>query len=111
MNIVLGESLTFDFPTHNPITGQVSDADFLPTCQVFENTTDIPILTPAVTKRLGQTGDYRVSFVTSAVNGFEVDKSYNVIVAATVAGITAKARIASFILEAAVIAIAAHFKT
>lgn len=100
----INETITRDFTTHNPVTGNVSDADFLPTCQVFEDATDIPILTPVVTKRVGLTGDYRLTFVASAANGFEVDKSYNVIVTATVAGVTAKATLESFNLEAAEVA-------
>ena len=99
MSYKLDESITLDFTTSNPITGQVQDADIIPTAQVFENTIDVPILTPAVVKRATLTGDYRLTFLTSAANGFEVDKSYNVIVEATVAGVTAKARIASFNLE------------
>lgn len=102
--ITLGQAITRDFTCHNPLTGQVSDTDVLPTSQVFEDATDIAILTPAVTKRVGLTGNYRLTFVASAANGFEVDKSYNVIVTATVAGITAKSRIASFNLEAAEVA-------
>jgi hypothetical protein len=95
----LNEPITLDFTTHNPLTGQVQDADVLPTCQVFEDTTDIPIITPVVTKRVGQTGDYRLTFITSPANGFEVGKSYNVIVSATVGGITAKAELESFNIE------------
>jgi len=100
----LGESITLDLTTHNPTTGQMQDTDVLPTSQVFEDATDIAILTPAVTKRVGLTGDYRLTFVASAANGFEVDKSYNVIVEATVEGITAKATLESFNLEAAEVA-------
>jgi hypothetical protein len=96
----LNESITLDFTCHNAGTGQVSDADFLPTCQVFEDTTDIPIITPVVTRRVGQTGDYRLTFITSPANGFEIGKSYNVIVEATVGGVTAKAELESFNLEA-----------
>ena len=106
----LGESITLDFTTHNPATGQVQDADFLPTSEVFENDTDVAILTPVVTKRVGALGNYRLTFVASTANGFEVDKAYNVIVSATVAGVTAKARVASFNLDAAVLPAAAHFK-
>lgn len=95
----LGESITLDFTTHNPITGQVQDADLLPTCQVFEDATDIPILIPAVTKRVGEIGDYRLTFVASTANGFEVNKSYNVIAEATVVGVTAKVKLESFNLE------------
>ena len=105
----LGDSITLDFTTHNPITGQVQDADALPASEVFEDATDTPILTPTVTKRVGLTGDYRMTFVASAANGFEVDKSYNVIVTATAAGITAKARIASFNLESLAF-VPAHFE-
>ena len=100
----LGQTITKDFTTHNPVTGQVQDADVIPTSEVFEDATDIAILTPAVTKRVGSTGDYRLTFIASAADGFEVDKSYNVIVTATVAGVTAKSRIASFNLEAAEVA-------
>lgn len=98
MDIAIGDSVTLDFTTTNPLTGQVSDTDFLPTCDVFKNTTDVPLISPIVGKRVGFTGDYRVSFDATVANGFTADKSYNVIVTATVAGIRAKAPIASFIL-------------
>lgn len=97
--IQLDQTITKDFTCHNPTNGQVQDADIIPTCEIFENTTDVPILTPVVTKRAILIGDYRVTFVTSAANGFELGKSYNIIVTATVAGITAKSRIASFEIE------------
>ena len=93
---ILNETITLDFTTHNPLTGNIQDADFLPTCQVFEDTTDIPLITSVATKRVGQTGDYRVTFITSPANGFEIGKSYNVIAEATVGGITAKASLESF---------------
>lgn len=98
MDVLLGQPVSLDFTTHDPLTGQVTDADVLPTCEVFENQTDAPILTPVVTKRTGKTGNYRVTFDATIANGFEVGKSYNVIAEATVNGITAKGRIASFIL-------------
>ena len=100
----LDEAITLDFTTHNPLTGMVQDTDVLPSAAVFEDATDIPILTPTVVKRAALTGNYRVTFTASAVNGFEVDKSYNVISEATVAGVTAKARIASFNLDSNVVA-------
>lgn len=104
MDVTLGRSPTIDFTTHNPITGAVSDADALPTCEVFEDNVDVAIVAPTVVKRTGKTGDYRVTFDATAANGFEVDKSYNVIVQATVAGVTAKSRIASFIITTSVVA-------
>ena len=79
MEVIIGQSPTVDFTVTDPLTGQVSDADFLPTCDVFENTTDTPLLSPAVVKRVGHLGDYRVSFDATIANGFEVGKSYNVV--------------------------------
>jgi len=95
----LGDIITFDFTTHNPSTGMVSDADALPTCEVFEDDNDTEILSPVVSKRTGKTGNYRVSIETSTANGFEVGKSYNVIVATTVNLVSAKARVAVFVLD------------
>ncbi len=95
----LNDNITLDFTTHNPTTGEVSDADSLPTCEVFEEANDTPILTPIVTRRSGKTGDYRVTFLADSANGFEENKSYNVIATGVVGGKTAKARIASFSLE------------
>jgi hypothetical protein len=107
----LGDRITFDFTTHNPITGQITDADVIPTCEVFEDDTDIPILTPTVVKRVAKTGNYRLTFLSSAANGFELGKSYNVIVSATVAGTTAKARVGSFAIEEFMAASPASFRT
>jgi len=109
MNVILGRIVTLDFTTHDPLSGQVSDADVLPTCEVFEDNTDIPILTPLVTKRTAKTGNYRVTFTASTANGFEIGKSYNVISEATVNSITAKARIAAFIITSGVAVSTAHF--
>ena len=93
----IGDTLTFDFTVHNPSNGSVSDADSLPTCEVFEDLNDTPILTPVVVKRSGRVGDYRVSF--STATGFAVGNSYNVVATVVVSSITAKARIASFVLD------------
>lgn len=104
MDVALGQSPTIDFTTHNPVTGMVSDADVLPTCEVFEDTTDVALAAPTVVKRTGKTGNYRVTFAATAANGFEVDKAYNVVVQATVGGVTAKSRIATFIIPTSVVA-------
>lgn len=103
MSYQLEQAITIDFTTHNPDTAEVSDADVLPTCQVFEDTTDVPILTLAAVKRVGQTGDYRVSFTPTAADGFEAGKTYNVVATATVNGKSAKARILVFNIEAVVV--------
>jgi len=95
----LGDTITLDFTTHNPFTGAVQNTDSLPTCEVFEDDNDSAILTPSVTKRVGKIGNYRVSIEATALNGFEIGKSYNVIVSATVNSISAKSRISSFTLD------------
>jgi hypothetical protein len=99
MEVTINQTATIDFTLSNPTTGQVQDADFLPTCQIFESTNDSPLLTPMVVKRIGQIGDYQITFIASASNGFIVGTAYNVVVEATVAGVTDKAVINSFILQ------------
>ena len=86
----LGDLITFDFTTHNPSTGMVQDADSLPTCKVFKDDNDSAILIPTVIKRIGETGDYKVSIEGTVGNGFEVGRTYNVIVSVTVNFISAK---------------------
>ena len=95
----LGDMITLDFTTHNPSTGMVQDADLLPICEVFDGDIDAPILTPTVTKRTGQIGDYRVSIETTIGNGFGVGRTYNVIASAVVNAVSAKARIGIFVLD------------
>lgn len=78
---------TFDVVTHDPDTGSVHDADSVPVYDVFEDANDTPILSAqATTKRTSKTGNYRGTFTVSAANGFEADKSYNVVASATVTG-------------------------
>ena len=99
MNPKLSETIYLDFIT-NDDTGAAADADTLPTCKVFEDANDTPILTPAVTKRVGETGNYRVAVACTADNGFEVRKSYSVVIAATVGGVAAKTVLDNFQLAA-----------
>jgi hypothetical protein len=95
----LNDIITLDFTTHNSFTGAVQDTDLIPTCEIFEDDNDSAILTPTVTKRVGKTGNYRISIEATIGNGFEIGKSYNVIISATVNGISAKSRIESFVLD------------
>mgnify|MGYP001615774847 CR=1 FL=1 len=81
MELKLGETGYFDFPTHNS-TGEVADASVV-ACEVFEDANDTPIITPTPIKRTGKTGNYRVQIDATTANGFEVNKSYNVVAAAT----------------------------
>jgi hypothetical protein len=96
MNPELEETIYCDFITSSPTTGAAADADSTPTCEVFEDATDTAILSPTVVKRTGKTGNYRVPVVCSAANGFEAAKSYNVVVAATVGAVAAKAVVQTF---------------
>jgi hypothetical protein len=96
MNPIIEETIYVDFITSLPSTGAAADADATPVCEVFEDATDTAILSPTVAKRTGKTGDYRVPIICSAANGFESPKSYNVVVAATVGGVAAKAVVSTF---------------
>lgn len=79
--------VTFDVTIHDPDTGGIHAADSAPVYDVFEDTNDTPILSAqSTTVRSGKTGDYRGTFTCSAANGFEVDKSYNVVVSGTITG-------------------------
>lgn len=92
MRVPIDEVVTFDVVTHNPFTGDVSDADSAPTFAVYEDTTDTDIgVGGNMTKRTSLTGNYRGSFTASAANGFEAGKWYSVIVSATVVSTSAKA--------------------
>ncbi len=95
MNPKLEETIVLDFITSSA-TGAAVDADSLPTAAVYEDTTDVSILSPTIAKRTSLTGNYRASIACTAANGFEAGKSYNVIVSATIGGIAAKAKIGSF---------------
>ncbi len=97
----LGVTVTLDFVTTTPTTGAAASASAT-TVNVFEDANDTAILTPSATERSGQTGNYRVQVACTTANGFEVGKSYNVVVTATVGGVSAKAVIANFVILPAV---------
>lgn len=102
MTPYLDESIVIDFITNNA-SGAAIDADSTPTCQVFEDANDTAILSPTVTKRTSQTGDYRVTIACTSANGFEVSKSYNIVAAATVGGTAGKQVIGTFQVRSATI--------
>ncbi len=101
MEVKLGETIYLDFTTHDPATGAVSDADALPTFEVFENDIDSELAVPdaVIAKRTAKTGDYRISLLCTVANGFEAGKSYNVIASAAVSGVTAKGGVATFVVR------------
>lgn len=93
----LGQTITLDFATSSPTTGDASSASAT-TIRVFEDANDTAILTPTATERTSQTGNYRVQVDCTTANGFEVGKSYNVVASVTVSGVSAKAVLATFVL-------------
>ncbi len=95
----LADQITLDFTVHLPTTGAVSDADALPTVEIWEDDTDTTLAGGTVTKRVGKTGNYRVAVAATAANGFEVGKSYNVVVTVIAGTITAKAVVGSFFID------------
>lgn len=94
MNIVLEATYTPGFTTL-AASGAAADADSLPTCAVYEDTTSTAIVTPTVVNLA--TGVYVVAIPCTAVNGFEAGKTYNVVISATIGGVAAKAKVAQFV--------------
>jgi hypothetical protein len=95
----LADTITLDFTVHLPTTGAVSDADALPTVEIWEDETDTTLAGGTVTKRVAKTGNYRVAIIATTANGFEVGKSYNVVVTVIAGTVTAKAVIGSFFID------------
>lgn len=102
MYVELGSTHCVDFATHSPTTGAATNADSTPTVEVFEGNNDTPVVSPTPAQRTARAGHYKVDVVATTANGFEVGKTYNVVVAATVGGITARAAVARFVVTTAV---------
>jgi hypothetical protein len=95
----MDEAYVKDFTIHNPGTGANVDADSTPSCFVYEDTTVAAILTPTVVKRGSLTGQYYISMTISAANGFEINRNYNVVIQATVGGVTVRTVVDSFCVD------------
>lgn len=102
MYVELGSTHCVDFTTHSPTTGAATNADSTPTVEVFEGSNDTPVVSPTPAQRTARTGHYKADVVATTANGFEVGKTYNVVVAATVGGITARFVAARFVITTAV---------
>jgi len=85
-DVILGENLTFSICTHDPDTGELTDADSAPAYRVYEDETATPILTGNMAKLddAGTTGFYTEQIACTEGNGFEANKSYNIYITATV---------------------------
>jgi hypothetical protein len=93
----LGDTAYFGFCTHNPATGAVADASSTPTCEIFEeNSASAMAYVPTVAQRGSITGEYEVPVVVTAGNGFSAGKNYNVVISATVVGVTGKKVVGTF---------------
>ncbi|MBN1590946.1 MAG: hypothetical protein JW888_15640 [Pirellulales bacterium] len=101
MSVPHGETIHFDVLTHNPKTGAAQDADSTPSWQVFGEVSDIPNLNGAMTKRTGLTGHYKASFGVETINGFGPGKFFQIVVEATVDGVTARTVVMTFRVLAA----------
>jgi len=86
----IGDFLTFSIATHDPDTGELTDADAAPLYRIYEDETVVPILTGtmATLDGVNTTGFYTERIDCSLVNGFEHGKSYTIYIAATVDGDT-----------------------
>lgn len=102
MTVSQGLSIVRDFVTSNPSSGNLQNADLTPTCDVYQHDNDTPILSLAVVLRTALTGHYRVTVDVTFANGFEVGGTYNVVVSATVDGISTKLVLDSFEVTAPV---------
>lgn len=85
-DVIIGNNLVFTCVTHDPDTGIATDADAAPAYRVYENETESPILTGNMAKLddANTTGFYSELIACTVANGFEVGKSYNILITATV---------------------------
>jgi hypothetical protein len=94
--INLETTLYLNFTTSSPTTGAPADADSLPSVYVYEDDNDTPILTPTPVNR--SVGEYLVAVAATTANGFEVDKTYNVVATGSVGGVDGKIVLATFVV-------------
>lgn len=85
-DVYLGNNLTFSICTHDPDTGVLTDADSAPAYRIYEDETATAILTGTMAKLddSNTTGFYSELVACTTANGFEVGKSYNIYISATV---------------------------
>jgi hypothetical protein len=100
--VCLGQDLTFTVTTHDPDTGELTDADTPPIYRLYEDENPVPLLTGnmAFLDPVNTTGFYSELVACTAANGFEVDRSYNIYIEATVDGDPGGLSYAFTVLEA-----------
>jgi hypothetical protein len=82
----IDDFVTFTCNTHDPETGEATDADSVPTYRVYEDETGTPILTGsmALLDSANTAGFYSERIQLTAASGFEVGKTYSIYISATV---------------------------
>jgi len=87
--VFIGDYLPFSICTHDVETGDVTDADSLPTYRIYENATQTAILNGTMAKLddANTTGCYIAVVLASAANGFEDGKGYSIYIQAQVDGV------------------------
>ena len=102
----LDDVLRLDFVVSDPADGSITDADSLPSIEIYEDGGTTAVRTPTPAKRdTGTTGQYTFSDTLSAANGYEIGKTYNVYALATV-GVAGGALIATFTIRTAIVYVA-----
>jgi len=87
-SVTLGQNLTFSICTHDPDTGVLTDADGAPSYRIYqdEDVRGTFLISGSLAKLddANTTGFYTELIACTTANGFEVNKSYNIYVTATV---------------------------
>jgi len=88
--VEIGDNLTFSVCTHDPDTGELTDADAAPVYRVYEDETAVAILTGtmAILDTASTTGFYTEIIACTVANGFQDGKSYTIYISAAVGGDT-----------------------
>jgi len=73
--------------TSSITTGAATDAETLPTWQMYEDNTATPVTTGSFASLNSQTGFYMAAITLAAASGYEKGRSYSLRVSATVGGI------------------------
>ena len=86
----LDGTLVFSVTIHDPDTGNMIDADTVPTYRVYEDETTTAIATGSMAKLDdgNTTGLYSEQLTCSTANGFETGKTYTIHILGTVGGVT-----------------------
>ena len=84
--VLLEDNVTFGICTHDPDTGVLTDADAVPSYRVYEDENATPISGGDMAKLddSNTVGFYTAQIACTKRNGFEVGKSYNIYIEATV---------------------------